>query len=422
MGFADEYFLKQKDHIFTIESDKDTRLCIVIPCFNETLLLNTLNSLWDCDRPNVRTTVIIVVNSSVSSDEAIKHQNKITVEETKIWIKSHPDSLISFHIIYVPDLPEKFAGVGLARKTGMDAAVNVFNKHNNPDGIIVSLDADCTVDRNYLSSIVSAFNKDRKTECATLFFEHQLTESADAKMSEGINKYELHLRYYTGYLRFIGYPYSYFTIGSGFAIRANRYIKQGGMNRKLAGEDFYFLHKIFPSAKTTEINETTVYPLSRISTRVPFGTGAAMKKFLENDEDILTYNPLSFEELKKFISIVPSMYQTDEKKIIYLIQNLHPVIFQFLLSLDVFEKITEIKKNSASKEAFVKRFYASFNAFFVVKYLNYSAGFFKKISVIEATKNLTEQLGLSIGKNYSVIDLLKLFRGYQRSENYISPL
>ena len=35
-------------------------------------------------------------------------------------------------------------GVGLARKTGMDEAVRRFNAINNPEGIILNLDADCT--------------------------------------------------------------------------------------------------------------------------------------------------------------------------------------------------------------------------------------------------------------------------------------
>ena len=43
---------------------------------------------------------------------------------------------------------------------------------------------------------------------------------------------------------FVGYPDSIYTIGSAFAVRAEAYMKQGGMNRRQAGEDFYFLYKL----------------------------------------------------------------------------------------------------------------------------------------------------------------------------------
>ena len=43
-------------------------------------------------------------------------------------------------------------GVGLARKTGMDEAVRRFDIINNPEGVILSLDADCTVEHNYFVS------------------------------------------------------------------------------------------------------------------------------------------------------------------------------------------------------------------------------------------------------------------------------
>ena len=73
-------------------------------------------------------------------------------------------------------------------------------------------------------------------------------EAAGGKFDDNSYKavwlYELHLRYYKQALQFTGFPYYYHTIGSAFAVNAEVYCKQGGMNRQKAGEDFYFLQKI----------------------------------------------------------------------------------------------------------------------------------------------------------------------------------
>ncbi|NJK86994.1 MAG: hypothetical protein HC906_14465 [Bacteroidales bacterium] len=57
---------------------------------------------------------------------------------------------------------------------------------------------------------------------------------------EAISKYELYLRVHTAFLRLIGFPNSFFTLGSCFAVKAKSYTEIGGMNKRHAGEDFYF--------------------------------------------------------------------------------------------------------------------------------------------------------------------------------------
>ena len=101
---------------------------------------------------------------------------------------------------------------------------------------------------------------------------------ADPKQRLGIQLYEDYLHYYKKALDYAGFPDSIYTIGSAFAVRADAYVKQGGMNRRQAGEDFYFLNKLTKLGKITEINDAYVYPSARVSDRVPFGTGAAMNK------------------------------------------------------------------------------------------------------------------------------------------------
>ncbi len=86
------------------------------------------------------------------------------------------------------------------------------------------------------------------------------------------------------------------------------------MNRRKAGEDFYFLHKIIPLGEFREVNTTCVIPSSRESDRVPFGTGAAMRKYVaSNESTLLTYAPECFYDLKMFFSCIPGLFVlTDE--------------------------------------------------------------------------------------------------------------
>ncbi len=127
----------------------------------------------------------------------------------------------------------------------MDEAIRRFNDLNRLDGILVSLDADCLVSPDYLQVIERTFNSDKRCFAATLNFRHQEPEMADEKTSFGyqalrrctcitIKKHSILQAFQT---RFI-------PLGSAFAVRADAYVKQGGMNRRQAGEDFYFLNKL----------------------------------------------------------------------------------------------------------------------------------------------------------------------------------
>ena len=112
----------------------------------------------------------------------------------------------------------------------------------------VSLDADTLVAKNYFREIEKHFRNHPKQVGATLAFEHQ-KQDLKQRHYEGIELYELYLGYYKQALQYSGYPYSLFTIGSAFAVTAEAYVKRGGMNRRQAGEDFYFFTK--PGADRT---------------------------------------------------------------------------------------------------------------------------------------------------------------------------
>ncbi len=84
------------------------------------------------------------------------------------------------------------------------------------------------------------------------------------------------------------------------------------MNRRQAGEDFYFIQKLVPAGGYFNLNSTTVYPSPRASSRVPFGTGASMRKLsAETSSTFLTYNILAFKELRTFFELTEIFFKSD---------------------------------------------------------------------------------------------------------------
>lgn len=344
---------------------QDLGIIVVIPCFNEKMLLRALDSLENCDPTLKSTEVIIVLNSSEDASEEIISQNLETATAFDQW---NHNKKLNYYLIYVPDLPKKHAGVGLARKIGMDEAVDRFDQISR-DGIIICFDADCTCDRNYLKEIELHFDHHAKTPGCAVYFEHPVSgEEFNNTIYQGIVNYELHLRYYKQCKEWCGLPYAYHTVGSSMAVRSSAYQKQGGMNKRKAGEDFYFLHKIISLSGFTELNSTRVFPSPRPSERVPFGTGRAIQKWLEGDNNTyLTYNFQIFIEIKKFVEMIPAFHQFDTSGLRVL-----PEPFLLFLKDQEFEmKLKEIIENSTDLSSFKRRFFVWFDAFKVLKLVHH---------------------------------------------------
>jgi hypothetical protein len=148
------------------------------------------------------------------------------------------------------------------------------------------------------------------------------------------------------------------------AVRAFAYMKQGGMNRRKAGEDFYFLQKFIDIDSFGEISETTVIPSPRMSDRVPFGTGRAIKEMLENEREIeKSYAFEVFEVLKDSFAEVKSWYNQDIM--------INDKLIDFIGEEAFREKILEIKRNSTNNIGFEKRFFQWFNAFKTLKFVHF---------------------------------------------------
>src|SRR5205085_11233046 len=89
-----------------------THIIVVIPCYNETGLLNTLKSVFDSHETSCSVEIIVVINSGEHDNDEVIKQNKITFTEAEAWINNHRHEKLFFHLIQVNNLLKKHAVVG----------------------------------------------------------------------------------------------------------------------------------------------------------------------------------------------------------------------------------------------------------------------------------------------------------------------
>jgi hypothetical protein len=226
--------------------------------------------------------------------------------------------------------------------------------------------------------------------------------------------YELHLRYYLQALAYTGFPYVFHTVGSALAVKADAYVKAGGMNRRMAGEDFYFIQKLVPAGGYFNLNSTTVFPSPRPSFRVPFGTGASIEKLsIDGSETFLSYNILAFKELRVLFSEIDSLFTRNTQDLSSFYASLPAGLKVFISKEELIAKISEIKNNTSSLPAFRKRFFGWFNMFSIVKFLNIVHAYQYKKKPVEISAS---ELLASIGIDFSSKEASELLLYFRKME------
>lgn len=392
----------------------DTGIIVVVPAYNEPQITTMLDSLAGCSRPGCSTEVIIVINAPANAPADHIEGNLKAIRNIESWKKQNKDCF--FRLFYIePGVNFDGWGVGLARKTGMDEALRRFNDLDRRDGVILCLDADCTVAVNYLDSVYNELLRKKERNACSIYFEHPLSGNEyPASFYSSVLQYELHLRYYYQGLIYSGFPYAFQTTGSAMAVKARAYMKAGGMNRKQAGEDFYFIQKLAPSEGYFYLNTTVVCPSPRSSYRVPFGTGAAMLKLTQTMEPLyLTYNLRAFRELRETFSLIEKLYNCSASDLPVFYKRLPEGMRMFIAAEEFYEKISEVRSNTKGFDSFRKRFFGWFNMFRIVKYLNaVHRDLLEKIPVEQAAAELLGDKGITVKGNGR--ELLDFYRNLEK--------
>tara|TARA_R110002096_G_scaffold147671_16_gene307713 strand:+ start:51295 stop:52542 length:1248 start_codon:yes stop_codon:yes gene_type:complete len=391
-------------------------MVVVIPAKDEPNLLRSLESLADCEVPTSDGEVIVVINSGENDAAEVVERNARLETEAREWAKSNSRAKLKFEVLNFPNLPHKHAGVGLARKIGMDEGCRRLEAVGNPTGALLCFDADSRCDPNYLREVEALFRRDESCQACSIYFEHPMEgREFVPEIYDAIIDYELHLRYFVRAQRHAGLPHAFQTIGSSMAVRCDAYQAQNGMNRRKAGEDFYFLHKFTPLGTLVDLNSTRVIPSPRPSDRVPFGTGKAVGELIETDAKCLTYHPSSFQDLRSFVGTVDSLFELAEGKEEAFVKNQPESVRAFLETQPFWERVAEIRSNVTTRDAFRSRFFRWFSAFLVMKFVHHARDhFYPDCEVGEAAKWLLE--ATCPAKNAETnAELLKIYRELDRA-------
>ena len=406
---VDRYLKKYSFGNWILESNVQNKInnAVVIPVISEyENLRKLLSSLINNDGTYFsQTVIIIVVNNFFDSSEEIRLDNQMSLNflRTIISKNNFEDSLATeitnsnLNICLIDasskgfEMPNKIGGVGLARKIGMDEALKIFNYNSAPKKILICLDADCVVESNYLSSIVNEFNK-RNLSAAAVNFRHNTEE--DSSSTAAIMCYEIFLHYYVLGLKYADSPFAFHTVGSTMICNCESYIKVEGMNKRKAAEDFYFMEKLAKNYKIEKINSTTVYPSSRSSWRVPFGTGQRVERFLSHKQnEYLLYDPTSFDILKAWLKIFNANEIETSNQYLKSAREIHPKLSNFLLEQNFEKDWNRILKNSTNSKQLAKQKQKWFDGFRTMKLIHYLRDkALPQINMFEALNGLFMQL------------------------------
>ncbi|QQR89392.1 MAG: glycosyltransferase family 2 protein [Myxococcales bacterium] len=300
--YLDHYAEKEK--VFAEHINDNFSDCVIIPAFDEgPAILNALESLLNCqsDKP-----LCIVVNNAPrgAPDKALQNTAETSTavqarfneidsldenNSTKL-LRFGKGALLLIDRYSSDSALDPKAGVGGARKIGTDLALSLWAQGKLDSKWLHQSDADVAFPSDYFSRARQASS--RPQAAALLYpFAHE---------SNAALRYEISLRYYVLGLAYAGSPYAFHTIGSTLAVNPAAYAQVRGFPKRQAAEDFYLLNKL---AKVASIEKLAGEPLvlsSRISHRVPFGTGVAVEKIQNEGEDApKLYHPALFAELRE---------------------------------------------------------------------------------------------------------------------------
>ncbi len=358
---------------FAIEpSVRKPEIVIVIPALAEAdNLPNTLDSLAQCNPALLdKTLVLIVVNNRTTEyiELEIVENNQRTIE----WLNAA--SFPHMHLSYIDasssgkELKAK-EGVGAARKIGMDRALATLYDSDHESPLIVCLDADTLVEPNYLDA-VHRYAQRNDAWAGVIDYAHPLPNHE--REQAAIVSYELFLRYQHLALRWAKSPYAFHTIGSTIVCTPEAYAAVSGMNKRAAGEDFYFLQQLSKTGAIGFIHDTTVYPSARISWRVPFGTGKRVGRFMaETHEEYRVYACASYGILKQWLFTVEKQLDATAESLLASAKAIHPELNIYLNSQNFTEQWPKLQGQSSTSEKLRAQFHSWFDGFKTLKLIHH---------------------------------------------------
>ena len=356
---------------------------VVIPAYRESPAL--LETLTHMPEGSGRTLIILVLNRPDTDSDpqanaelrtALQGQSVQQAQRGSITVQclnEHTD--LYLHDIELLCGPTPAAlGVGLARKTGCDLALQWMVAGGISGQWLCCTDADASVPQDYFRQLDSV----APDAVAAIFrFQHMPGEEQDCDTATAL--YELRLHHYVLGLEYAGSPYAHHTLGSCIAIRANAYVQVRGFPKRAGAEDFYILNKLAKIGPISRLSGQCIQLQSRHSSRVPFGTGPAVAAIIAagRPEDVRIFDhPHCFEALRALLASLPELTQSPDAALsqLFVRQGLEPTVAEqsdlALQALGIQSGLAHCQRQSTSSAQFQRQFHQWFDAFRTLKFIH----------------------------------------------------
>lgn len=265
-AFMEKYGIEYSDHQALAENpDKPSpEISIVIPVHNEGEgIIGLLESLVSQASDRSAEILLVINNDTVGTRNIIDK----AIAESKI--DGSKLRLVDCSYETKKDGEDMVGGVGLARKIGMDFAVSSGAK------FIVSLDADCTVEKDFLNTVLG------KTRSGVDGLTYEIVPVAKDEKGEKyldaigkIRKYRATKGIAESWTPSTGDPVT----GAVHIVNSEIYAKAGGMSTMATGEDGRFGESVGKTgARILDSGIKVKFALRESET--PNGQGAAFKEY-----------------------------------------------------------------------------------------------------------------------------------------------
>jgi hypothetical protein len=305
----------------------------------------TLDAIDSCTRPPVPVEVLVVFHCGEGT-HAVDKLGQLAAREVAVeWIANTANSGFSYHILDLPDVAPKDFGEGLTRKLAFDEGMRRLHAADNPHGLLLWLDAGAMPDFSYLTALHAYFQEQRRMHSCTLDF-YTLTDEA-----------ELGLRYAMQGLRSMRHPHAYYHLASAVAVRGSAYEQSGGMNRRKAGADFHFLHKLTPLGLHGDC------PAARLMYLFPVpGLKAQATVFA----------PEAYRVLGEFAESVLANCELPAIEVVSLAEDVHPSIGPWMAANKLQERIVGMQASARQAATFRLRFFHWFSLLQVQHFMHFA--------------------------------------------------
>ena len=349
---------------------------VVIPALAEsTYLFDTLLAISASLPYSLRKVqIIVVVNNHHDSPPEVIADNRNTLHTLEYF---HRERILApLHLGWVDassagfELPEN-EGVGLARKIGSDIALMILEEQGSINAPIIHLDADSPPSAGYLDVLLSFYNE-RPRWAALSGYQHP-TDCEHKRQCSSIISYEIYMRYHELALRYSGSPYAYPALGSIMSSTALAYAAAGGMNRRCAGEDFYFLQQLRKTGNIEHIPYSMVYPSNRFSQRTPFGTGRVIANENMNETNVydFLFHPECYTVLKQWLELANDTIMLPPAELVNAAGTVHKELKSFLKTKRFQAQWEKISANHPTTKARSQQFHVWFDGLRTIQLIHH---------------------------------------------------